>query len=50
LPDSDHLASFFGIVPESKDSSRVRRRGKMAKDGPPIGRWALSIMVDTARS
>jgi len=47
FPDSDHLASFFGIIPESKDSSRVRRRGKMSKDGPPMGRWALSIMVDT---
>jgi len=47
FPDSDHLASFFGIIPESKDSSRVRRRGKMSKDGPSIGRWALSIMVDT---
>jgi transposase len=47
FPDSDHLASFFGIIPESKDSSRVRRRGRMSKDGPSIGRWALSIMVDT---
>ena len=47
FPDSDHLASFFGMNPESKDSSRVKRRGKMSKDGPSIARWALSIMVDT---
>jgi transposase len=47
FPDSDHLASFFGIIPESKDSSRVTRRGKMSKDGPSIARWALSMMADT---
>lgn len=47
FPDSDDLASFFGLIPESKDSSRVKRRGKMSKDGPSITRWALSIMVAT---
>jgi len=43
----DHLASFFGIVPTSRDSANVKRRGKMTKDGSSIARWALSIMVDT---
>jgi hypothetical protein len=34
-------------VPESRDTSDVRRKGKMTKDGPRVARWALSIMVDT---
>lgn len=47
FPSFDHLASFFGIIPESRDSANVTRRGKMSKDGPSIARWALSVMVDT---
>jgi transposase len=47
FPSDDHLASFFGIVPTSRDSADVKRRGKMTKDGSSIARWALSIMVDT---
>jgi transposase len=47
FPSDDHLASFFGIVPTSRDSANVRRRGKMTKDGSSTARWALSIIVDT---
>jgi transposase len=47
FPSDDHLASFFGIVPTSRDSADIKRRGKMTKDGSSIARWALSIMVDT---
>ena len=47
FPSDDHLASFFGIVPASRDSADVKRRGKMTKDGSSIARWALSVMVDT---
>ncbi|MDG6994718.1 MAG: IS110 family transposase [Nitrososphaerota archaeon] len=50
FPSFDHLASFFGIIPESRDSANVRRRGKMSKDGPSIPRWALGVMVDTHAS
>jgi transposase len=46
FPSFDHLASFFGIIPESWDSANVKRRGRMSKDGPSIARWALSVMVD----
>jgi transposase len=47
FPSDDHLASFFGIVPTSRDSANVKRRGKMTKDGSSIARWTLSVMVDT---
>ena len=47
FPSDDHLASFLGIVPTSRDSANVKRRGKMTKDGSSIARWALSVMVDT---
>jgi transposase len=47
FPSFNHVASFLGIIPESKDSANVRRRGRMSKDGPSIARWALGIMVDT---
>jgi transposase len=43
----DHLASYLGIIPESRDSADVKRRGRMTKDGPPIARWALGVMTDT---
>ena len=45
--DDNHLASFLGIVPESRDSSNVKRRGRMSKEGPATARWAFSIMTDT---
>jgi transposase len=47
FPSDDHLASFFGIIPTSRDSANIKRRGKMTKDGSSIARWALSVMVDT---
>jgi transposase len=47
FPSDDHLASFLGIVPTSRDSADVKRRGKMTKDGSSVARWALSVMVDT---
>ncbi len=47
FPSFDHVASYLGIVPVSKDSPNVRRRGRMSKDGPSIARWTLGIMVDT---
>jgi transposase len=47
FPSDDHLASFFGIVPTSRDSADVKRRGRMTKDGSSIARWTLSVMVDT---
>jgi transposase len=47
FPSDDHLASFFGIVPTSRDSANIKRRGKMTKDGSSTARWALSIIVDT---
>src|SRR5437870_2409361 len=47
FPDDDHLASFLGIIPESWDSSNVKRRGHMSKDGPSTARWAFSVMTDT---
>jgi transposase len=47
FPSDDHLASFFGIVPTSRDSADVKRRGKMTKDGSSIARWTLSVIVDT---
>ena len=43
FPSDDHLASFFGIVPTSRDSADVKRRGKMTKDGSSTARWALSV-------
>ena len=47
FPNADHLASFFGIVPTQRDSSTIKRVGRMSKDGPHNARRALSIMVDT---
>jgi transposase len=47
FPDADHLASYFGIVPAERNSSSMKRVGRMSKDGPNTARKALSIMVDT---
>lgn len=43
----DKSASFFGVVPEMKDSSNVKRRGRMPKEGASAARCALSIATDT---
>ena len=46
FPSDDHLASYFGIIPESRDSANIKRRGRISKDGPSIARWTLCVMVD----
>jgi transposase len=46
FPSDDHLASFLGIILETRDSSDIKRRGRISKDGPSIARWTVSIMVD----
>jgi transposase len=43
------VASFLGIIPVSKDSDKVKRRGRLSKDGPSTARWTLGIMVDTVK-
>ena len=45
-PDFDHLASFLGIIPATRESGKIRRVGRMSKDGPSRARWALSIAVN----
>lgn len=50
FPSFDHVASFLGIIPVTKDSSGVKRRGRMSKDGPSIARWTLGIMVNTVKT
>ncbi len=47
FPDDDHLNSFFGIIPVTKDTGGKKRRGKMSKEGPSTARWTLAVMVDT---
>jgi transposase len=47
FPSHNHLASFFGVVPTQRDSSSIKRRGKMSKEGNSTARWALSTAVDT---
>lgn len=44
---NDKLAAFFGIIPSMRDSSSIKRRGHMSREGAADGRWALSIAVDT---
>ena len=45
--NADKLAVFFGIVPATRDSSSIKRRGHMSKEGSAEARWALSIAIDT---
>ena len=44
---SDKLASFFGIITSTRDSSTIKRSGHMSKEGAQTARLALSIAVDT---
>ena len=44
---SDKLASFFGIITSTKDSSTIKRRGHMSKEGAQTARWAMTIAVGT---
>lgn len=46
FPDDDHLNSFLGIIPISRDTGGKKKRGKMSKEGPSMARWVLSVMVD----
>ena len=45
--NANKLASFFGVIPETRDSSSIKRRGHMSKEGASTARWALSMAVDT---
>ncbi|MEM4090860.1 MAG: transposase [Thermoplasmatales archaeon] len=45
--NADKLAVFFGIVPTTKDSSSIRRRGHTSKEGSAEAGWVLPIAVDT---
>ncbi len=47
-PTEDHLASYLGIIPAERESSGVKRMGKMSKEGHPLGRWVLDIMAGNA--
>ncbi len=47
FPNADKLAPFFGVIPETRDSPSIKRRGHMSKEGAATARWALSIAVDT---
>ncbi|MCL5785172.1 MAG: IS110 family transposase [Candidatus Thermoplasmatota archaeon] len=43
----DKLAAYFGVIPATRDSSSIKRRGHMSKESPSTARWALSVAVDT---
>ena len=43
----DKLASFFGIITSTKDSSTIKGKGHMSKEGARTARGGLSIAVDT---
>ena len=38
FPNADKLASFFGVIPETRDSSSITRRGHMSKEGAATAR------------
>ncbi|MEM4058519.1 MAG: transposase [Thermoplasmata archaeon] len=38
--NKDRLASFFGVVPASRDTSSIKRRGHISKEGSSVARWA----------
>ena len=46
FPNKDKLASFFGLIPETRVSSTIKKRGHLSKEGAATARWALSIAVD----
>ena len=45
--NGDKLASFFGIITSTKDSSSIKGRVHMSKEGAQTARWVLSIAVNT---
>ena len=50
FPSDNHLASSFGIVPVERESSGVKRMGRMSREGPTVARWALGIAADSVRN
>lgn len=46
FPSDNHLASALGIVPVERQSSDVKKRGRMSREGPSIARWALGVAAD----
>ena len=46
FPDDDHLNSFMGVIPVSRDTGGKPKRGRMSKEGPSVARWLLGVMVD----
>jgi transposase len=49
FPSDNHLASALGIVPVERQSSGVKKRGRMSREGPSIARWALGLAADHVR-
>jgi transposase len=50
FPSDNHLASALGIVPVERESSDVKKRGRMSREGPSIARWALGVAADGVRN
>lgn len=46
FPSDNHLASALGIVPVERQSSDVKKRGRMSREGPSIARWGLGVAAD----
>ena len=38
LPNADKLASFFGVIFETRDSSSIKKRGHISKEGAATAR------------
>jgi transposase len=49
FPSDNHLASAFGIVPVERESSGVKKMGRMSREGPSIARWALGVAADRVK-
>ncbi|MCL5068380.1 MAG: IS110 family transposase [Thaumarchaeota archaeon] len=49
FPSDNQLASAFGIVPVERQSSSVKKIGRMSREGPGVARWALSVAADCVR-
>ncbi|MDG6907202.1 MAG: IS110 family transposase, partial [Nitrososphaerota archaeon] len=49
FPSDNHLASALGIVPVERQSSDVKKIGRMSREGPGIARWALGVAADNVR-
>lgn len=49
FPSDNELASSFGIVPAERESSGVKKMGRMSREGPAMARWALGVAADRVR-